>query len=254
MPASHLPLRKRETHPSRRNGYRAAPVILLNAVPTEGDPMRLLAVMGAAALMVSGGLGLDSAAASLPASTQLIVVRPVTSTGHIASGFTLQGEPKGAVDCSSKSPSPGAIDKNIELCSPSSEYAIACWNAALAHHVLCMRQLRTKNVVRIPRTGAFANTPIAPPSLRAPLTIKLADGDICTIRDGGAWSQLPGHPHLFGTYGCLHAGAVWASLTQQHFGIDMSHPLWTVRTAHFGGSVLTTHHVVKAWFVGTKSV
>ena len=213
--------------------------------------MRKFAILGALTVLLSAALGLNTADASLPAATHLVVVRPVTSAGHVRAGFTGFAQSTGSVDCSIATPSPGAVSKNIEFCSPSAQYAIACWNAALAHHVWCMRRVRSHDVVRIARTGAFANTPLAPPSLRAPLVIKLADGDICNIRDGGSWGSLPGHPSLFGTYACQHAGAVWASATTQHWGVNMSQPLWTVRTAHFGGHILTTHHVVTAWFVGT---
>jgi hypothetical protein len=101
--------------------------------------MRFVGVVGAIALLLSGGVGLDAAAgATTLTATVRVVVRPVTSTGHVSAGFTLKTEPAGSVDCSSKQPSPGAVDFNIEFCSPSAEYAIACWNAAVAHRVLCV--------------------------------------------------------------------------------------------------------------------
>jgi hypothetical protein len=216
--------------------------------------MRFIGVVGAIALLLSGGVGLDAAAgATTLTATVRVVVRPVTSTGHVSVGFTLKTEPTGAVDCSSKEPSPGAVDINIEFCSPSAEYAIACWNAALAHRVLCVRNPRSKDVIRIPRIGAFANTSVAPAAFRAPLLMKLADGDFCSIRDGGAWGTLTGHPNLFGTYACVHAGIVWASASARHFGVNESHPVWTVQTAPAGNHALVTRHVAKAWFVGTHS-
>lgn len=213
--------------------------------------MRALIVLAAAAAaVVTGAAALEeSAAATTP--TVKVVVRPVTSAGHVRSGFTVIGEPTGSVDCSVADPSPGAVNRNIEFCSPSAEYAIACWKAALAHHVLCMRDPRSHQVVRIPRLGAFASTDLAPFAQRAPLVMKLGDGDICSIRDGGAWSQLPGHPYLYGTYSCAHDGAVWASASAPHLGVDESTAVWHVRTAQFGHSTLITRHVVKAWFVGT---
>src|SRR5438046_1968923 len=80
---------------------------------------------------------------------------------------------------------------------------------------------------------------------------RLGDGDLCSSRDGGAWGSLPGHPNLFGTYACAHDGAVWATSTAAHQGVNESNPVWTVRTAQFGHHTLVTRHVVKAWFVGT---
>jgi hypothetical protein len=213
--------------------------------------MRIIGVLGAIAVLLSGGVGLDAAGATTLTATARVVVRPVTSTGHLATGYTLKTEPTGSVDCSFKDPSPGAVSPNIEFCSPSAEYAIACWNSAVAHRVLCVRDPRSKVVVRIPRIGAFANTPVAPVADRAPLLMKLADGDICSIRDGGAWGSLVGHPDLFGTYSCLHAGVVWASSSAPHSGINESHPVWTIRTAPAGHHALVTRHVERALFVGT---
>lgn len=212
--------------------------------------MRIFGLAGALALLLMGA-GVDSAGAATIAPTVKVVVRPVTSAGHVRAGFTLTFEPSGSVDCSVANASPAAVSPNIEFCSPSAEYAVACWKAALAHHVLCMRNPRSHIVVRIPRTGPFAATPPPTGVQRAPLTIKLGDGDICSIRDGGAFPALPGHPHLFVTYTCVHDGAVWATATAAHQGINESNPVWTVRTAHFGSSTLVTRHVVKAWFVGT---
>lgn len=214
--------------------------------------MRVLALAAAAAALVAGVAALDApAGAATAAPTVKVVVRPVTSTGHVRAGFNLTYEPNGAVDCSFPEPSPGAVNKNIEFCSPSAEYAVACWRAAAAHRALCMRDPRSKDVVRIPRIGSFAPTALAPRDQRAPLLIRLGDGDICAIRDGGAWGTLPGHPNLGGTYSCRHDGAVWAGPTWPHLGVNESNPVWTVRTAQFSTGRLYTHRVDKAWFVGT---
>jgi hypothetical protein len=216
--------------------------------------MRILAVFGALACLVAGAFAADTAAgAAAPTATAKVVVRPVTATGRVASGFTLHVQSTGSVDCSDPLPSPAAVSKNIEFCSPSAEYAVSCWKSALAHRALCMRNPRSKDVYRIPRAGAFAPTPIAPVKYRAPQLLKLGDGDFCTIRDGGAWGTLTGHPNLFGTYACLHAGIVWAAASAPHLGVNEANPLWTVRTAPAGNHPLVTHHVVRAWFVGTRS-
>jgi hypothetical protein len=225
--------------------------LLAGGADRIGVAMRVLRMAVAAILLIAGAAALEPAAATTLAPTVRIVVRPVTSTGHVRSGFTLTYEPSGSVDCSLAEPSPGAVNKNIEFCSPSAEYAVACWKAAALHRVLCMRNPRSKTVVRIPRTGAFAPTGLAPVAQRAPLVMRLGDGDVCSIRDGGAWGSLPGHPNLSGTYSCAHDGAVWATSTAAHLGVNESNPVWTVRTAHFGSSTLVTRHVVKAWFVGT---
>jgi hypothetical protein len=215
--------------------------------------MRVLTLITAALALVAGAVlvAAPAHAATTIAPTVKVVVRPVTSAGHARAAFTVTGEPSGQVDCSFASPSPGAVSANIEFCSPSAEYAVACWKAAAPHRVLCMRNARSHRLVRIPRVGPFAATAVAPAAQRAPLVMTLGDGDVCSIRDGGAWGSLPGHPNLFGTYSCRHDGAVWATATAAHQGVNESNPVWTVRTAQFGSSTLVTRHVVKAWFVGT---
>ncbi|HMC69779.1 MAG TPA: hypothetical protein VKJ07_11550, partial [Mycobacteriales bacterium] len=216
-------------------------------------------LVAALALLLGCGSALDGAAldgaagAATLTSTAQVVIRPVTSTGQVVAGFSVTSEPTGSVDCSTKQPSPGAVSPNIEFCSPSAEYAIACWRALLQNRVLCMRDPRTKDVYRIPRIGAFASTPVASVFYRAPLVMKLGDGDFCSIRDGGAWGTLNGHPNLYGTYSCVNAGIVWAYNSSAHFGVDETHPIWTVATAPAGNHTLVTRHVVKAWFVGTAS-
>jgi hypothetical protein len=178
------------------------------------------------------------------------VVRPVTSTGHVRAGFTVSGEPSGQVDCSVADPSPGAVNRNIEFCSPSAEYAIACWKAAAPHKVLCMRNPRGKRVYRIARLGAFAPTALAPHRQRAPLAMNLGDGDHCSIRDGGTGAIRQGHPQWVNTYYCVHDGVVWQKPGAAHLGVNESSASWTVVTGGATGP-LVTRHVAKAWFVGT---
>ena len=202
---------------------------------------------------VTAVVGATESASTTPSATVRVVVRPVTATGQVRAGFTLTSEPTGSVDCHFKTPSLAAVDPNIEWCYPLSEGATACWDAAVAHHVLCLRNPRSRAVVRIPRVGAFASTAVAPLAKRAPLTLQLADGDICNVRTGGTADQLPDHPNLFVTYYCANDGEVWGSLAARHAGVDEAPPVWTVETAPFDGHRLVLRHVVRAWFVGTYS-
>jgi hypothetical protein len=218
--------------------------------------MRFFGMLGAIALLIAGVPAVEPAGATTLA-THRVTIHPVTSTGHVSASFTLHAEPGQSVDCSARTPSPGAVSPNIEFCSPSAEYAIACWNAAAAQRALCIRDPRTKNVYRIPRTGTFAPTPVAPVVFRAPLMMMLTNGDVCAIRDGGAGGSLTGHPNLFQTYFCLGSAGteeVWASTSARHFGVNEAHSLWTVQTAPAGNHALVTRHVAEAWFVATQSV
>jgi len=211
--------------------------------------MRLLGLAICAALAVATAFEGPAGAAT---HTVRVVIRPVTSTGHVRAGFAVMDEPTGSVDCSFAEASPGAVNRNIDVCSPSAEYPIACWNAALVHHVLCMRDPRIARVVRIPRLGPFAATAVAPVAERAPLMIRLADGDICSIRDGGTSAVLRSHPAWIARYYCVLGGAVWAPAAAAHNGVNESNPIWTVRTASAAGTGrIVVRAVVRAWFVGT---
>ena len=186
------------------------------------------------------------------APTQRIVVRPVNSTGHARTGFSVTAEANGGqVDCSDHTESPGAVNRNIHLCFPSAEYAIACWKPATPQTALCMRDPSKKRLVRIPRTGRFASSSVLPRRQRAPLLIVLLDGTRCSIRDGGAWGMRKANPNWFGTYSCTRHGVVWSPPHAAHNGVNESHAAWTVRVGKDSGP-LVTRHVKRAYFVGTS--
>lgn len=211
------------------------------------------------ALIAAVGLGFAPIALAPPAAaagvTVKIIVRPVTTAGHAASGFTVHPQHPGyGVDCSFAGASPGALSPNIEECSPSAAYAIACWKAADAGKVLCMRDPTTHRVDEMPREGKFANTPIAKPRYRAPLVIILGDGSQCDIRDGGAWPRPKGHPNLYGAYSCAKYGVAWSyskgRYIDPHNGIDESTPTWRIRV---GEKKIVWRDIAKAYFVATAS-
>jgi hypothetical protein len=156
-------------------------------------------------------------------------------------------------DCSTADPSPGAVDPNIEFCSPSAAGAIACWKSATPHRLLCLDVYRGHHrVAKIKRTGKFAPTAVPAPADTAPLLMVLSDGDHCEIRDGGAWSTRKTNPK-YPTYGCTH-GNVWADSNAPHAGINESRSAWTVELgAADGKGAVHLAHVAKAYFVGTAS-
>jgi hypothetical protein len=178
------------------------------------------------------------------------VVRPVNAAGFARPGFLVTPEPTGSVDCTFPLPSPGAVSPNIESCFPSAEYAVACWKASAAHKVLCMRNPRVRHLVRIPRTGAFAGTPVAHARDRAPLSMVLADGANCAIRDGGTRPSRSGHPNWSVTYDCDNGKFVWRRPGAPHFGVNEQSASWVVIEATATGPIVA-RHVVRAWFVGT---
>ncbi len=163
-----------------------------------------------------------------------------------------RAEPTGSLDCSGAGASPGAVSKNILECSPSVEYAIACWKSSTPKRALCMRNPRTHKLAKIPYSGGFAHA--SPPHANsAPLAITLGDGDKCSIRDGGAWGTLKKHPQWNGEYSCVNDGVVWAPPSSTHYGVNESHPQWTVHTAAASGKgPIVVRNVSRAYFVGTK--
>ncbi|HEY8302904.1 MAG TPA: hypothetical protein VIG48_13485 [Jatrophihabitans sp.] len=181
-------------------------------------------VWAAAAALLAAVTVASAAHGSTPARRTLthtasVVVRPVTWTARVAPGFTVSRERTGRVDCTAGMASPGAVDRDILQCSPSAEYATACWLSRTPHHVLCLRDPRSKHLVSLPRHGVMAQT-------------------------------LP-----YGiTYYCQHGQAIWAPFSATNWGIERSHPVWTVRTAPASGhGALRTRNVAKAWFVGMHS-
>ena len=213
-------------------------------------------------LAVAAGLGLvgpDIARATPVAApaTVRVVVRPVTTGGVPAPGFhatTLDAANAGPLDCSTADPSPGAVDRDIEQCSPSAEDAVACWKSATPHRALCSRDPSSDLVYSLRRTGKFAKTGLVKKRLRAPILLVLKDGTKCGIRIGGAWSTLQAHPDWYGTYYCDRHGAVWSPPHARHNGVHESQPTWTVHTSPSNGDgPVTIRTVTKAYFVGTKS-
>lgn len=217
---------------------------------------RLLLPLVAAVGMVSSAFVTAPVHAAAGAATVRVVVRPVTSAGVPAPGVhvTVDHRKSDAVDCSTPDSSPGAVSRNIEWCSPSVAYAIACWKAATPHRVLCSRDPRSERVYSLPRSGKFAKTGLDKKRDLSPIVLILGDGTVCFIRDGGAWGQLKAHPKWYGTYSCDRHGDVWSKPFAPHDGIDETQPVWTVHTsASSGNGTVTVRTVAKAFFVGTKS-
>ena len=214
---------------------------------------RLAALLSAALVATTIATAADAAPAHHAAATKRIVVRPVTSSGHVASGFTRKIEDQ-PLDCTFNhghgSTSTVALDPHIFYCSPDSAYAIACWDAARPHRVLCFRDAFRNEVVREKGT--------APAHLKAPthpynaLNLRLGNGEKCFARSGGAVGVQKHHPNWFATYFCGQgAAAVWAPPRfADSEGTNRTHARWTVWVGTAGGR-LHKRSVAEAFFVGT---
>jgi hypothetical protein len=207
----------------------------------------LLTVLALGATALAGAPALAAA----PAHTVTSVVRPITAANHLAPGFSATTEHRGFVDCTPAEASPVAVDGDILACSPSSEYAVACWRAQLPGWVRCLRDPFGAKVVRI--RASVPKAKVAVPTGAAPFGLRLGDGERCTIRDGGAFGAPAHHPHWDAFYSCTGGGAVWAPASRAATnGIDQAQPLWTVVVGTTTGP-LHTRTVVGAVFVGTKA-
>jgi hypothetical protein len=176
-----------------------------------------------------------------------ITVRPVTSTGQPAPGYSVTNEDLASFSCTGK-PSPVAVSPNIRFCGYSATNTVACWKSSVPATVLCLRDPLTRKLVRIKYTGQFAPTPA--PAHPVPQALVLDDDNNCQIRDGGAWDYVPSQPTWVGWYYCAADTDVYGPKAGN--GIDQTRPSWTVHTVVRGGSaMITSHSVTTAYFVGT---
>jgi hypothetical protein len=209
----------------------------------------LLGLIAALATLGAGGVSLAATPHQLALPhTQRVVVRPVHANGTPVAGYTVTKEKIPGFACTDGA-STVAVSPNIRYCGFSATYTVACWKSA-NHTVLCLRNPRVKSLVRIAYTGTF--TPVAKPKLPSPQAIGLFNGGYCTIRDGGAWGYVQGHPNWYGTYGCRRV-AVYGPGRD---GIDRSVNPWRVHTVSSPtgtpGSIVN-RRVRTAYYVGTAS-
>ncbi|HVY11441.1 MAG TPA: hypothetical protein VHB18_14975 [Mycobacteriales bacterium] len=200
-------------------------------------------------------IGMTTPTSATPAAhhpTVRVVVRPVTASGHAVPGYTVT-QSHYAISCSPAAPSPVSISRNVETCSPSAAYAVACWKAAKRKHALCLPNPRQKKLRLEPLTGKFAATAAVPARTRSPFAVVLSDGATCNIRIGGTGGILTSHPNFYATYYCTSGDAIWAKGNAAHSGVNEAHATWQVRTASGAGgnAKLVTRQVRRAYFVAT---
>ncbi|HSP76378.1 MAG TPA: hypothetical protein VLO31_09220 [Cryobacterium sp.] len=212
---------------------------------------RLLLPLGLLAVLLGGCASPPTFPTTSEPATESVVIRPVTESGLPAAGFSITDDTTVTLDCGSTSfdarPSPVAVDDNILVCSPSSAFAVACWQDSIPGFVACYRDPWNTAVVRLPSTGSVPAA--TAPEEAQPFGLLLSNGDRCLIRSGGVWNDLAEHPGWYGTYSCAEEEAIWA---ESEDGIDRSAPRWTVQVAPISGDdPLSTRDVVTAYFVGT---
>ncbi|MGI8524244.1 MAG: hypothetical protein ACR2K3_13200 [Nocardioides sp.] len=211
----------------------------------------LLAVLVAGTLAAgpAHGSGTSSSAQQDPpqraAHTHRVVVRPVDANGHRVTGWSVS-RLKGSASCDGASPA--AVDDGIVTCFPTAYYLPACWKSR-HHTALCLRDARTRKLVRVRYTGSFGSG--TAPQRPSPLDLDLARGQQCDLRFGGAWSQLPSHPEWVGFYSCDH-GSVYGPPSGD--GVNRTHPRWSVHVWKSGTKQrVVTRRVRTAYVVGTAT-
>lgn len=245
-PVSIAPAGATPTQPSTTRPSTTRPS---STAPTSTAPASSSAVPASS----SAAPARPSSTATPGTATALVVRRPVTAQGRVAAGYTVVSDRFGDSACGgtgagASRQSPVAVDAGPVACGPSAVYAVACWNAPTGHAALCFRDPWQRQVVRLATAGPLVA--VAPPAKPSPLGLVLSNGVRCTLRAGGAWNALDGHPDMFGTFGCTDRSVIWG--TDHSDGIDRTSTLWKAWLAPGSGhGKLHSMTVRTAYFVGT---
>ncbi|GAB2989924.1 hypothetical protein [Nocardioides montaniterrae] len=212
----------------------------------------LLAVAAATYAVPGGPAGAATATTSTTSTTttltatKKVVVRPVGATGRARVGWPVHREGDGSLSCDDQSPY--SVSDHVDICYPTAAYAPSCWRS-FDHTVLCLRDVEVKQLVRFRYAGTFAGDPALLRAKRSPQGLRLADGERCTVRVGGAWGYYPSHPTWVGFYSC-DGGSIYGPDSGD--GISRTNPVWTVHVIRNDGSVVV-RKVTRATYVGTAS-
>ncbi|WP_134764735.1 hypothetical protein [Nocardioides sp. 1609] len=179
--------------------------------------------------------------------TRLTVVRPVTTEGRPAPGWTTS-RLTGSVTCDGAAP--GAVSPGIASCYPTAYGLQACWKSS-GHTVLCVRDARGKQLFRVRHEGRFPRR-LQAPTEPTPVTLALDGGRRCLSRVGGAWGAPSQHPDWIGYYSCTQDASVYGPPDLAD-GIDRTADAWRVRLLLEPQDVLVRRHVRAAWYVGTAA-
>ncbi|CAO5252146.1 hypothetical protein [Frankia sp. AgKG'84/4] len=211
-------------------------------------------VMVLASCTGSGLPGGLAPAAPPGAATRQVPLAPVDQRGQVASGWSVDesgDDPGSPIDCGDTSrayPSPAGVSGDIYYCSPSAAGADACWPTPRPRRMLCLRDPFTTTLSALTATALVARVPAA--SSPVPLGLRLADGDRCRLRDGGAWSSPESHPDYVGSYSCDRGGIVWAAPGTAAGGINRTARRWTVLRGEVTGP-LAVVPITEAYVVAT---
>jgi hypothetical protein len=239
----------------RRSIRKEIVVIRFSALRRASRVQRASTVLGVLSVLAVTLAGVQlPAQASQPSwpMTAKVVIRPVNVQGGARPGYQVIALPAERVDCTHGEPSVGAVSPNIQYCFPTAANAEVCWNSGLPHRVLCFPDLAKKELVRMPRRGPFAATPLTAPLKRAPLRIVFFSGTSCSMAFNGTYPVRTNKIRSAVMYRCSAANLyVWARPQAPHSGVNESNGTWTVYVGKPTGP-LVVRHIKIAQFVGTS--
>ncbi|WP_137293142.1 hypothetical protein [Nocardioides dongxiaopingii] len=220
-----------------------AVVVTLTSLPATGPA----AAQPSTAASTAGGTASGTGEPARPPATRAVVVRPVTSEGRPAPGWTTS-RLSGSVTCDGAAP--GAVDPRIAGCYPTAYGLQACWRST-GHTVLCVRDARGRQLFRVRHEGRFPRG-LQAPTEPTPVTLALDGGRRCLSRVGGAWGAPPQHPDWIGYYSCTQGASVYGPPDLAD-GIDRTGDAWRVRLLLEEQGTLVRRHVRTVWYVGTAA-
>lgn len=181
--------------------------------------------------------------------TRQVVVRPVHTNGTPVRGYRVVAEYHGqGFTCTFASPV--SVSSGVAWCGSSADATIACWKSR-RHTVLCLRDPRVHELLRIHYSGTFSAGHRAKDPEPEALALR-RDGD-CAIRIGGAWASVAKRPNWVGYYSCSHRIDVYGP-QRLSGGIDRSVNPWRVHLVRFNGRInvlIRPDRVAVAYYVGT---
>jgi hypothetical protein len=184
--------------------------------------MHGLAKAGAAFVVASALASCAHVSPGQPAAqgdgTDVVVLRPVDSSGKLAPGWhvrPIRGNLE--MNCSTAQPSPYSVDAGVGTgCSPNPDHTLACWLVTTTPGTLCLTEpFDPKNRLVVQFPTALHGSALTAPTTPVPIAIDLDNGIRCAptapdrylcsnglvaARNDGHWEPLPGNLRVATTY------------------------------------------------------
>lgn len=203
-------------------------------------------------------------AVKLPNKTRIVYLEPLTPSGQIADGFTLNASyANNAVDCKFDRGSPVGVSPGTHACGITADSCIAAVSSPnFPGSVLCLHSafdptLTLRRATNLSATGIPENP--------QPFGIQTRDGSQWFMRVGGTWGGRSDGANA--VYGCSsgpcesqrtpNSSPVILSVAGKPT-VDQSAPIWTVMVGDIGFGNIdfpppTPAEVVKVWYLSNPA-